>query len=90
MKPTADLEVGLMSAVKTLKGVTLALVGFGQSSRVARRGVQRAKGRKKGRRGMRKCIFWGGILGCDFLVQGRMPMEGDRKIRKRYWGEAYM
>lgn len=29
-------------------------------------------------------FFW--ILGCDFLVQGRMPVEGDRKIRKRYWG----
>lgn len=57
LKPTDDLEVGLMSAVKTLKGVTLALMGFGQSSRVARRGVQRAKGRKKRRRGMRRCIF---------------------------------
>lgn len=47
VKPTADLEVGLISAVKTLKGVTLALVGFGQSSwMAARRGVQRAKGSK--------------------------------------------
>lgn len=46
-----------MLAVKTLKGVTLALVGVGQSLRVARREVQRAKGRKEGRREMKKCIF---------------------------------
>lgn len=58
VKATADLEVGLMLAVKTLKGVTLALVGVGQSLRVARRGVQRAKGRKEGRREMKKCIFF--------------------------------
>ena len=53
VKATADLEVWLMLAVKTLKGVTLALVGVGQSLRVARRGVQRAKGRKEGRREMK-------------------------------------
>lgn len=69
VKATADLEVGLMLAVKTLKGVTLALIGVGQSLRVARREVQRAKGRKEGRRGMKKCIFLLlSILGCDLLV----------------------
>lgn len=84
VKPTADLEVGLMSAVKTLKGVTLALVGIGQSSsRMARRGVQRAKGRKKkGRRLMRKCIlFFLMTGGCYFSgFEGGCSMEGDRKI----------
>lgn len=74
-----------MSAVKTLKGVTLALLGFGQSSRMARRGVQSVKGRKKGRRWMRKCIFCflgGGGRQFIFCFKGRSQWMGIGKLEK--------
>lgn len=86
MKATADLEVGLMSAVKTLKGVTLALIGFGQSLRVARRGVERAKGRKKGRRGMRKCIF--GFWVVIFWFKGGCQRKGIGKLERDIGGDG--